>query len=174
MIKTITKLEFKDSAIEKVKIAALEFSYTNKEGIIKHKDRIYIPFNVAKKSSLKGLKLCVHKSSRSKYFAVLFWFKGKPLILNLGKYITDKFGTKQCEDKLHQIVKDHTDDKGRWIKNPLLTEKNKTRVITDTQFTESKKKTINELIVACLKANLPKGKRAGSLRARSARLQFGP
>ena len=69
MIKTITKLEFKDSAIEKIKIPDLEFSYV-KNGINKYRDRIYIPFNVAKKSSLKGLKLCAHKSSRSKYFVI--------------------------------------------------------------------------------------------------------
>ena len=80
MIKTSPKKEFRDSAIEKVKIAGLEFSYTNKEGIIKHKDRIYIPFNVAKKSSLKGLQLCVHKSTGNKYFVVIFWFKKKQKI----------------------------------------------------------------------------------------------
>ena len=31
MIKTVTKIEFKDTAIEKVKIPGLEFSYANKE-----------------------------------------------------------------------------------------------------------------------------------------------
>ena len=168
MIKTVTRLEFRDISIEKIKVIDLEFSYTNKDGIIKHKDRLWLPFNVAKKSSLKGLKLCVHKSTGNKYFTVHYWFKKKHKILSIGKFVLGIFGTKQCEEKLFSIVKEHTDENGISIKNPAITERDKTRVITDTQFTASKKKTINEVIVACLKANMPKGKRAGRLRARSA------
>ena len=49
MIRTVTRLEFRDISIEKIKVIDLEFSYTNNEGIIKHKDRLWLPFNVAKK-----------------------------------------------------------------------------------------------------------------------------
>ena len=61
IMKTITKIEFKDTAIAKIKVDELEFSYTDKASQIRHKDRLYIPFNVPKRSTLKGLKLCVHK-----------------------------------------------------------------------------------------------------------------
>ena len=173
MIRTITKLKFKDSSIEAIKFSDLVFSYevTDKQTgnkIIKHSSRLWIPFDVAKKSVLKGTKLCFYKSSKNKYFTVQYWFKRKPKMLTIGKFVLGVFGTKQCEEKLFSIVKAHTNDKGLWIKDPSITERDKTRVITDTQFTESKKKTINEVIVACLKADLPKGKRAGRLRAVSA------
>ena len=62
-----TTIEFRDSSIEKIRFDDLEFSYI-KDGITKHRDRLYIPFNVAKKSSLKGLKLCIHKGSKSIIF----------------------------------------------------------------------------------------------------------
>ena len=165
MIKTVTRLEFKDTAIDKIKGQDLEFS---SQGKTKLKDRIYIPFNVTKKSSLKGLKLCVHRSTGNRYFVVIFWFKKKQKIYSVGKFIPGIFGTKQVEEKLFPVVKEHTNEKGIWIKDPNITERDKTRVITDTQFTDSKKKTINEIIVACLKADLPKGKHAGRLRAISA------
>ena len=77
MIKT-NPIEFRDLSIEKIKIPDLEFSYQDKEHKIRHRDRIFIPFNVAKKSSLKGLKLCVHKSTGNKYFVLQNWFKKKP------------------------------------------------------------------------------------------------
>ena len=168
MIKTIAKQKFRDTSIEAIKFDDLEFSYLNKEGVTKYRYRLWLPFDVAKKSSLKGLKLCIYKSSKNKYFTLQYWFKKKPKLLTIGKFVPGVFGTKQCEEKLFSLVKEHTDEKGIWIKDPSITERDKTRVITDTQFTESKKKTINELIVACLKANMPKGKRAGRLRAISA------
>ena len=49
IMKTIIKIEFKDTAIAKIKVDELEFSYTNKASQIKHKDRLYIPFNVPKR-----------------------------------------------------------------------------------------------------------------------------
>ena len=146
MNKTVTRLEFRDISIEKIKIADLVFSYQDKQGIIKHKDRLWIPFNVAKKSSLKGLQLCVHRSTGNKYFTVHYWFKKKHKILSIGKFIPGIFGTKQVEDKLFSIVKDHTNEKGIWIKDPAITARDSTRIITDTQFKNSQKKIINEII----------------------------
>ena len=37
MIKTVTRLEFRDTSIDKIKVDDLEFSYTNKKGIDKQK-----------------------------------------------------------------------------------------------------------------------------------------
>ena len=51
---------------DKIKFDDLEFSYI-KDGKNKYRDRLWLPFEVGKKSSLKGLKLCVHKSTKSKY-----------------------------------------------------------------------------------------------------------
>ena len=62
MMKTITRLKFSDNSIDKIKFDDLEFSYI-KDGITKYRDRLWLPFEVGKKSSLKGLKLCVHKST---------------------------------------------------------------------------------------------------------------
>ena len=165
-MKETSRIEFRDSSIEKVKYGDLEFSYI-KDGITKHRKALYIPFNVAKKSSLKGLKLCVFKGSRSKYFSLQFWFNGKSERLNIGKFVPGIFGTKQCDDKLHQLVKDHTDDNGYWIKNPLLTERNKTRVITKANVKTLERKTINETIIEFYKSEFPRATRPGNLRARS-------
>ena len=161
------KLELNDRAIEKIKIADFNFTYMDGNKT-KSRDRIHIPFKVAKKSTLKGLYLIVHKNTSRKNFCVKYWFKGKSKVLTLGKFVPGIYGIKQVEEELFPIVKEHTDKKGHWVKDPVITERDKTRVITDTQFTDSKKKTINEMIVACLKADLPKGKRAGRLRAISA------
>ena len=95
-------------------------------------------------------------------------FKKSLKSLSLGEYIPGIFGKKQVEDKLYELTDTHLDNKGRWIKDPAITERDSTRIITDTQFTESKKKIINEIMIACAKANFPKGKKAGTLRARSA------
>ena len=124
------KLVLNDKTIERLKIQDLEFSYQDKQGIIKHKDRIYIPFNVAKKSLLKGLTICIHRSTGNKTFNIRFWFKKKSKNLPLGKFVLGIYGIKQVEDKLFSIVKDHTNEKGVWIKDPVITERDKTRVIT--------------------------------------------
>ena len=129
MIKTITTIKFTDNSIDKIKFDELVFSY-EKNGKMIFRDRVWLPFEVGKKSSLKGLKLCVHKSTRNKYFMVQYWFERKTKMLSLGKYVPGIFGTKQCEEKLFSIVKDHTNEKGVWIKDPVITERDKTRVIT--------------------------------------------
>ena len=64
-MKTVTKLQFKDNAIAKIKVDELDFSYVNKAGETKFRKHQLIPFEVAKKSILKGLKLCVHKDTGS-------------------------------------------------------------------------------------------------------------
>jgi len=165
-MKETSRLEFRDKAIDKIKYSDLEFSYI-KDGIIKYRKVIYIPFVVGKKSSLKGLKLCIYKNSQSKYFDLQFWFNRRSYRFNIGKFVPGIFGTKQCDEKLHQLVKDHTDDNGYWIKNPLLTERNKTRVITKANVKTLERKTINETITEFYKTDFPRATRPGNLRARS-------
>ena len=42
-MQTVTKLEFKDNAIAKIRVDDLEFSYVDKKGVRRFKDRLYIP-----------------------------------------------------------------------------------------------------------------------------------
>ena len=58
--KTRIKIKFDNKVIEKIKIDETEFSYINKEGKNKFTRRKLLPFDVPKKSILKGLKLCIH------------------------------------------------------------------------------------------------------------------
>jgi|10_taG_2_1085330.scaffolds.fasta_scaffold23673_1 hypothetical protein len=166
-MKLANGIRFTDKAIANVRHADIVFTYTDQNGQVKTKPFVDIPFKNLKHTRLKGLNLRVFRNGGI-YFIVRYWFQKKTKTLTLGESIPGMFGKKQVEDKLYELTDTHLNDNGHWEKDPLITEKDKTRVITDTQFTESKKKTINELIVACLKANLPKGKRAGRLRAISA------
>ena len=71
-------------------------------------------------------------------------------------------------EKLFELVKAHTDN-GLWIKNPLLTEKERRRVINIDQIETAQNKTLCEAIEEYLKAGMPKIKRGGYLSARSAK-----
>ena len=64
--KPITKMELNDRAIEKLKVADFAFMYVAKDGSTKTRDRITIPFKTDKKTSLKGLKLTLYRSTGSK------------------------------------------------------------------------------------------------------------
>ena len=160
-MKLANGIRFTDKAIANVRHADIVFTYTDQNGQVKTKPFVDIPFKNLKHTRLKGLNLRVFRNGGI-YFIVRYWFQKKTKTLTLGESIPGMFGKKQVEDKLYELTDTHLNDNGHWEKDPLITEKDKTRVITDTQFTESKKKTINELIVACLKANLPKGKGGSS------------
>ena len=173
-MKTITKLKLTDNAIERIKLDELEFSFV-KDGQIKHRDRIYLPFEVPKKSFLKGLKLCIHKSSKSMIFIIVFWYNKKPHIYSVGKYIPGQFSIKQVEEKLYPIYKAHTNDKGFWVANPNETELKqkleKERLIKSEEYVQAERKTINEVIIELMKANMPKIKAEGTICAKSIREQ---
>ena len=128
--KPITKMELNDRAIEKLKVADFAFMYVAKDGSTKTRDRITIPFKTDKKTSLKGLKLTIHRSTGSKIFMVKYLFHSKSKFLVLGKFSLGIFGIKQVEELLFPIVKDHTNESGHWIKDPQITRRNETRVIT--------------------------------------------
>ena len=97
-------------------------------------------------SGIKGLKLNCIKSTGNKYLIQQFWFNGKPDYWTVGEFRLGPegqpplFGKKQCEEKVYEIAKEHTNDRGLWIKDPKITEKDKETKITKSQFKNSQKK----------------------------------
>ena len=95
---------------------------------------------------IKGLKLNCIKISGNKFFIQNFWFNGKPDYWTVGEFRLGPegqpplFGKKQCEEKVYEIAKEHTNDRGLWIKDPKITEKDKETKITKSQFKNSQKK----------------------------------
>ena len=129
---------------------------------------LYIPFKVPYGSHLKGLCLRVSRLKgfkTIKRFVLRYWFEGKHKKLTLGIF-KPGFGVKEVNDKLFQIVKEHTNEKGRWIKSPNITEREKETKITKSQFVESLKKTIRETIELLCKAGFPRSTRTGTVTAR--------
>ena len=165
--KPIMKVELNDRAIEKLKVADFNFTYVAKDGSTKTKDRIILPIKTNKKTSLKGLKLTIHRSTGSKIFMIKYKFQRKTKTLILGKFSLGTFGIKQVEELLFPIVKAHTNERGHWIKDPQITKLNKTRVITKANVKTLERKTINETIIEFYKSEFPRATRSGNLRARS-------
>ena len=123
------KLKFTDFAVEKY---VASFFINGKV-----KARKYVPFDVSRHTILKGLKLCIQKSTGSKLFWLQFWFNGKADYYSVGKRIPGSWGVNEVEDKLLPIVRSHTNDKGHWIKSPVESEKKKAledqRLVEDHQ-----------------------------------------
>ena len=71
-------------------------------------------------SGLKGLKLIQYKKTGKKYFHQNFWFDGNTNSWTVGEFRLDIFGIKECQTKVVEIMKTHTDDNGLWIKSPRL------------------------------------------------------
>ena len=133
------EIKFTDRALSDLKHSQYEFTYIAKDGSTKTKKYIEISFQDLRHTRLKGLKIILFRNGGI-YFGLSYWFNKQSKRLPLGEYIPGVFSKKQVEAKLYKITETHLSDKGLWIKNPAITEKDKTRVITDTQFTESKKK----------------------------------
>ena len=144
------KLKFTDFAIDKFTASFLVNGETKK--------KIYTAFDVSKHTILKGLTLCQYKKSQKKYFVLRYWLNGKAYKTTIGQFIKDKFGTKQCEDKIYDIAKGHQDDKGLWIKNPAQTIVEKETRIAQQIIIESEKFTINQVIERYVKAGFPRKK----------------
>ena len=62
-VKTISKIKFDDRAIDKIVVDDLDFSFVDKNGNNKFRRQIIIPFDVPKRSFLKGLKLCIQRDT---------------------------------------------------------------------------------------------------------------
>ena len=90
--KTRDKIKFDNRTIEAIKVNDLEFTYVAKDGSVKAKRKILLPFQVPKKSITKGLKLCIHRDTGSKYFWLQFWYNGKADYYSVGKFIPGSWG----------------------------------------------------------------------------------
>ena len=171
----LNQIKFDNRTIEAIKPGELEFTKIAKDGSVKGIRRILYPFKVDKKTFLKGLKLCIQRDTHSKWFWLSIWFKGKNYYLSLGKFIPGVFGVQEVQDKLFGIYKANTNDKGHWVRHPGLEEKKalakQERSIESQEYVEQQRKTINEVIVELMKANMPKIKAEGTLCAKSIREQ---
>ena len=158
------KLKFTDFAVEKF---TANFIITLPDGSIKTKPRAYVPFDVSRHTSLKGLRLFQYSKTKTKTFVLQYWFNGKSLPLTIGTFKPGIFGCRECEDKVFEIVRAHTNNKGHWIKDPKITLNNQENRIVKAVIEESHKLTLNEVIIRVCKANFPKAKREGRLTADS-------
>ena len=80
------------------------------------------------------------------------------LHLTIGQFIPGVFGVKQCQDKLHDLVKTHCNDKGHWIRDPKQTVRDKETKIVKAVIVESQKLTINQVIERYVAAGFPRKK----------------
>ena len=116
---------------------------------------------------IKGLKLIQYKNSKKKYFQQQFWFDGKPDYWSVGEFIKGKFGIKDCQTKVIQIMKTHTDDNGLWIKSPKITARHHKVRVTQAELENRKMKTVGECIELLCKGGFPKIRREGTLTGKS-------
>jgi len=144
------KIKFTDYAIEN-----FTSSFIVKDKV---KERAITPFDVSKNTALKGLKLCQYRKGQKKYFVLFYWFNKNSWPITIGEFRLGIFGTKQCEEKVYEIVKDHTNDKGIWIKDPKQTIKDKETKIVKAIIVESQKLTINQVIERYVGAGFPRKK----------------
>ena len=152
-------IEFDNKAIESFES---EFSYADKDGKTKWRNKKYTPFNVPKNGCLKGLKLYQTRNDKSKKFVVQYWFNGSANYWTIGEFSKD-FGTKEVEKKLFDLSQTHKDNKENWIRDPKKTERENNRVIAVADYQISQKKTINEVLIEYVKANYPRAKQDGFL-----------
>jgi len=160
---TNTRLKFTDYATER-----FQGSFIGNDGMIR--SRVRTPYDVSKNSSLKGLKLCQFQKTKKKVFQLQFWFNSRSDFLTVGEFRPGVFGVNDCEKRIYEIVKTHTDDKGKWIKNPKTTLNDERTKITAAVIEESQKLTINQVIERICKEGFPKAKKIGKLSANSIKL----
>lgn len=175
-------LKFDDKKIEAAtgNPELLDFSYQKKdkhtgELKIRIRDRLRLAFDVPKKSKLKGLYLVVYKpkistnQSLKRNFYVRYWFNGAPKDYFVGTFIPGIFGVREVEEILTPLVAEHTNQKGYWIKDPNLTQKQNKVLAAEEQIETAQQKTINEVIEELIEANIPKVRQEGTLTAGSAK-----
>ena len=160
-VKTDTqrKLLFTDYSIQR-----FQPNFINEKG--KAQDRKITSFGI-KQGTLKGLKLVCFRKTKTKYFFLKYWFNNKYLPLTIGEFIPDKFGTKECQEKMAELVKKHTNDKGLWIKDPKKTLKDQDNKVYEAESIKLQKKSIREVIEDIFKDNFPSIAHSGNLVASS-------
>ena len=112
---------------------------------------------------IKGLKLTQYKTSRKKYFHQIFWFDGKSDYWSVGEFIKGKFGIKECQTKVIQFMKTHTDDNGLWVKSPKITARQQKLRVTKAELENRKMKSVGECIELLCKGGFPKIRREGTI-----------
>ena len=150
--KKTTELKFTDYSINK-----------NKPDF-KGRKKFNIPFT---DSGIKGLKLKCVKSRGNKFFIQNFWFNNVSDYWTVGEFRLGKFGIKECQTKVVQIMKTHTDDNGLWIKSPKITAKHLKERVGQAELEKRKMLTVKECIERLYKAGVPKVKREGTLTGNS-------
>ncbi len=158
------KLDFSDRAIENFNPTEDSFLYRDSNDNLKKRKQIHIPFDVPKRSPLKGIQLGVYSATKTKVFILNYWHNNKSNRLTIGFYIPKIFGVKQASEKLFKLYSEHTEN-SIWIKDPKVSK----RLIAKNQLELSKKKTICEVIEQYALANFPKIQRGGHLQADMAR-----
>ena len=149
----VFKIEFTNSAIEKLKIDDLVFG---------NKEYIEILFNVPKGSHLKGLYLKVSRAKQSKKFSLRFWLSGRNHKMVLVAYRPYRnssdlgFTCVQVNKKQYDIYQEHTNDKGLYITNPKVADKIKDTKITKHQIEILDSLTLRDIIVLICEAGFPK------------------
>ena len=118
-------------------------------------------------SGLKGLKLIQYKKTGKKYFHQNFWFDGNTNSWTVGEFRLDIFGIKECQTKVVEIMKTHTDDNGLWVKSPKITAKQQKQRVTQAELENRKMKTVGECIELLCKGGFPKIRREGTLTGKS-------
>ena len=166
---------FTDYAIERFKPSS--FEWLTKDG--KQRDRRIYPLKGP--TCFKGLRLNCFRTTGKKFFQLMYTvkteqkgyedkdgnpiqhFKYRSLPLTIGEFVPGKFGVKECRDKISEILKDHTDDKGRWIKDPKKTLEDKDKKVYDAEAIKLKKRSIREVIELIVKKNFPSNINDGSV-----------
>ena len=148
-------VEFSNSKIEKFKAT---FGNSKARYLV-------FSFDVPKGSHLKGLALKISKATKIKYFILRYWYAGAYKYYTLG-YFKPGYGTKEVNNKMFELVKDHCNDKGIWITDPSIAEKEKQNKITKKQIDDSKKLTVREVIELICKAGFPQLYNKGGLSMR--------
>ena len=158
--KTCTKIKFTDYAVER-----FQGDFIGPNG--KFRERIRVPFDISRNTALKGLKLCQFYKSKKKFFNLNYWFGGKSKFIVIGEFRKGVFGVNECEDSVYKIVKEHTDDNGKWCKDPKQTIHDSKVKITKAEIQKSQQLTIRDVIERIAKDGFPKTKRQGSLSVHS-------
>ena len=133
----------------------------------KERKEVRVSFDVSRNTILKGLKLVQYRKSKKKYFTLQFWLNSRPDYLSIGEFRLGVFGVKEAEAKVFDIVKEHTNDKGHWVKSPKQTIQDKEVKITKAEIEKSQQLTIRDVIERIAKDGFPKTKRQGSLSVHS-------
>ena len=141
-------IAFKDNAIERIKKIDIAF------GTSRFKE---FKFDVSKGTSLKGLLLRLSRRTGRKDFTMDIWIHGKKTHYTIGTF--PNIRCKDVEKICMELAETHQDEKGNWIKSPLITRRNSTRLVPKKDTTMPAGKTINEVIESYCGADEEQGHR---------------